>query len=108
MSGGVSRGSVAARFGIHALASVFGSDEWQARVTHRVEFRAPRGWQWSTKLTECARHLGGPREQSIEGCFTNIGFAQCRRELEWARGLVRRAESAEWCYRLALFDERVL
>lgn len=55
-------------------------------------------------LAERAGHLDGPRELSLEGCFANIGFAQCRQELEWARGLVRRAESSEWCYCIALFD----
>lgn len=82
--------------------------DWQVRISRNGGFRSPKGWRWPPKLSERAALLRGPWELSLDGCFADIGFAASREELRWARAFVAKAEDAEWCYSLTLFDARAV
>lgn len=99
---------VSASLGVRVPRRIAESRDWQARITLNSGFRAPKGWRWSPKLEERVALLGGSADLDLAGCYADIGFAESREELLWARAFVAKASDAEWCYRLTLFDARVI
>lgn len=52
--------------------------------------------------------MGGPADLDLAGYYADVGFAESREELLWARDFVANSSDADWCYLLTLFDARAI
>lgn len=104
----VSRCSVSARLGMEVTRQFARSSDWPTRISRDSDFLATKSCRWSLKLAERAALLSGPTEFELPWCYADVGFAGSREDLRWARALMNDVSSAEWCYRLNLFDSRAI